>query len=226
MPQPTTVKDPIAQRVTVWTGFPLAGGVVLVLLERIAGWVAGLDAAPFHGLFKLASKVPSPWGIIGAAVIGVLAGLFVAMIAHSESLLVEVADAETKLTTDGRTRVFQRASVTAICLSGKDLVLFGPGTMELARDKTDADPRTLETAFHAHGYNWLTTDPYADDFRRWADDPTMSPSGANGLLKARDKALSKDDRKDAAELREELARLGVAVRDEKKRQYWRTTTAA
>ncbi|GLZ78601.1 hypothetical protein Afil01_34080 [Actinorhabdospora filicis] len=227
MAQPTTVKDPLAQRVTVWIGFPIAGALVVFLLERLADWIAGLEWAPFQGLFRLVSKIPEPWDVIGAAGAGLLLGLFIALIAHTESLLVEVGDTEAKLTTDGRTRVFPRETVTAVCLSGKDLVLFGPGTTELARDNTDADPGALAAAFASHGYTWLPSgDPYADDFRRWVDDPSVLPEGANGLLKAREKALSKDDRKDAAELREELARLGVAVRDEKKKQYWRKTTGA
>lgn len=227
MAQPTTVKDPLAQRVTVWVGFPIAGAAVVFLLERLADWIAGLPWAPFQGLFKLVTKIPSPWDVVGAAGAGALLGLFVALMAHSESLFVEVGDGETRLTTDGRTRVFQRATITGVCLSGKDLVLFGPGTIELARDATDADPAALERAFAAHGYSWLPSgDPYEADFRRWVDDPTGElPEGANGFLKAREKALGKNDRKDAAELREELARLGVAVRDEKKKQYWRRTTA-
>ncbi|WP_420708742.1 CysS/YqeB C-terminal domain-containing protein [Streptomyces sp. NRRL S-1813] len=50
------------------------------------------------------------------------------------------------------------------------------------------------------------------------------PDAANAFLKARQGALEKkgpsDD--DTRELRAELARLGVVVRDEKGRQYWRT----
>ena len=50
------------------------------------------------------------------------------------------------------------------------------------------------------------------------------PSGADALLVARQRVLEKGDRRDVAELRVELARLGVAVRDEGRRQYWRRTT--
>jgi len=45
--------------------------------------------------------------------------------------------------------------------------------------------------------------------------------GADALLKARATARKRDDADDARELAEELRRLGVTVRDEKKRQYWR-----
>ena len=55
--------------------------------------------------------------------------------------------------------------------------------------------------------------------------PTL-PVGADALLKARARALDKGDSGDAAELRSELARLGVVVRDEKKRQFVRTYSGA
>jgi cysteinyl-tRNA synthetase len=42
------------------------------------------------------------------------------------------------------------------------------------------------------------------------------PPGADALLTAREKNSD-----DADELRAELARLGVVVRDEKGKQYWR-----
>ncbi|MEU8916541.1 CysS/YqeB C-terminal domain-containing protein [Streptomyces nigrescens] len=48
------------------------------------------------------------------------------------------------------------------------------------------------------------------------------PQGANALLKARAQLLDKkSSTEDLRELREELARVGVVVRDEKRQQYWR-----
>ncbi|WP_420911227.1 CysS/YqeB C-terminal domain-containing protein [Streptomyces nigrescens] len=48
------------------------------------------------------------------------------------------------------------------------------------------------------------------------------PQGANALLKARAQLLDKRSSSgDLRELREKLARMGVVVRDEKRRQYWR-----
>ncbi|WP_455578038.1 CysS/YqeB C-terminal domain-containing protein [Actinomadura luteofluorescens] len=47
------------------------------------------------------------------------------------------------------------------------------------------------------------------------------PVGGNALLKARAEALKKQDETNIAELRTELAKLGVFVRDTDKRQWWR-----
>ena len=51
-------------------------------------------------------------------------------------------------------------------------------------------------------------------------DPDL-PQAADAFLRARARALRDDKKDDAAELRDELAKLGVVVRDEKKKQYWR-----
>jgi hypothetical protein len=47
------------------------------------------------------------------------------------------------------------------------------------------------------------------------------PEGANALLNARTRALAKKQKDDEAELRREVGTLGVVVRDEGTRQYWR-----
>ncbi|MGH3490867.1 MAG: CysS/YqeB C-terminal domain-containing protein [Actinopolymorphaceae bacterium] len=45
-------------------------------------------------------------------------------------------------------------------------------------------------------------------------------------MKARARALDRKDAGDATQLRDELAKLGVVVRDEEKRQFLRTTGSA
>ncbi len=81
----------------------------------------------------------------------------------------------------------------------------------------------LQAAFVTHGYTWLAGDPHADEYRLWVEDTPDLPPGADALLGARARALGKggDGKDDAAELRAELAKIGVVVREEKKRQYWR-----
>jgi hypothetical protein len=64
------------------------------------------------------------------------------------------------------------------------------------------------------------------EYRRWVPDTPDLPIGADALLKARQRALDSDQGGDVAELRDELARLGVVVRDEAKRQYWRRHSGA
>jgi hypothetical protein len=52
------------------------------------------------------------------------------------------------------------------------------------------------------------------------------PAGADALLRARERAIERDRRDDARELRRELGLIGVVLRDDSKRQYWRLTARA
>ncbi|ASU84370.1 hypothetical protein CDO52_17590 [Nocardiopsis gilva YIM 90087] len=205
-----------------WIGFPLIGAGLGWLLKSLAGWVASLEWAPFQGPFRLVASLPEPVATIGAFVLGAAAGLVLAFLWWLGSLSVTVTDDGVVLKRGDNVQEIQRPSVNAVFLDGKDLVLLGGGTRELAREKNDLDATVLEQAFSAHGYTWLAEgDPYRDEFRRWVPDMPELSQGAHALFKARQRALEKDDGDDAAELRHELAKLGIVVRDEKKRQYWR-----
>jgi cysteinyl-tRNA synthetase len=47
------------------------------------------------------------------------------------------------------------------------------------------------------------------------------PVSVNALLNARARALAKGEKAEAAELRAELAKVGIVIRDEKTGQSWR-----
>lgn len=219
--RPTVVTDPLRDRLIMWIGFPVLGAVVVWVLKLIARWVADLSWAPFQGVFRLAADVPEPVATLAAVGIGLLGGLVLAFIGHHEALVVTIEGDTVEAAKDGRTKTLGRHEIDRVCLSGKELVVFSADGGELLRERTDADATALASAFGAHRYTWLDADPYAARFTRWVDGGEGLPPGANAVLKARQKALDKDDKDDLAELREELAKLGVVVRAEKKRQYWR-----
>jgi hypothetical protein len=218
----TVVAEPGWRRDLVWIGFPLLGAAAGWLLKSVAGWVASLPWVPFQGPFKLVASVPEPHASIGALVVGGLAGLVLATLAALDRLTVTVADDRVTFTRGGVTRAVKRPLVGAVFLDGKQLMLLGPATEELARETSDLEADALSAAFLAHRYPWRADgDPFKAAYRRWVEDEPELPAGANALLKARARALDKGDGDDAAELRTELARLGVVVRDRNKRQYWR-----
>ncbi|WP_262402770.1 hypothetical protein [Actinomadura sp. CNU-125] len=103
-------------------------------------------------------------------------------------------------------------------------MLLGHAGGELYRQECDLSFRRVAEAFTEHGYLWADADPHKNEYRRWVPDLPDLPRGANALLKARQKPLKEkgSDAEDVRELRDELARLGVVVRDQKRRQYVRT----
>jgi hypothetical protein len=218
----TVVADPPWLRWLYWVGFPIAGAVLLLLLKGAASWVASLAWAPFQGLFRLVSTIPEPPATLGALAIGVLAGLALGFVAVQDSLTVTLEDDQVTLTRGDSTNSFARAAVHSVFFDAKQLVLLGHATEELAREKSDLEETGLQNAFREHGYTWLPDgDPHREDFRRWIEDHPDVPPAANALLKARERALEKDEKADVTDLRADLAKIGVVVRDEKKHQFWR-----
>ncbi|HEV7935146.1 MAG TPA: hypothetical protein VGP70_22900 [Actinomadura sp.] len=168
--------------------------------------------------------MPEPEATFGALVLGSLAGLAFACAAEWERLTVTVSDEAVRLKRRGATQEITRTSVSAVFRDGKRLVLLGTATEELAGESSDLKAGRLGEAFLRHGYPWREGgDPYEEDFRRWVDDTPDLPASANALFKACARALEKNDTGDTRQLRTELARLGIVVRDEKKRQHWRAT---
>ncbi len=227
----TVVSERLWARVMMWIGFPLLGAGAGWLLKSVAGWVVSLPWAPLQGPFELADQLIASFGepraTVGALAVGAVAGLVLAFIAEQESLTVALSHDRVSTKRGESARSIERASVNAVFLDKKQLVLLGRSGEELAREASDLDADRLREAFVAHGYPWLAGgDPYEDEYRLWVEDTPDLPAGADALLKARGRALGRGDegKDDAAALRAELARLGIVVREEKKRQYWRRST--
>jgi hypothetical protein len=220
--EPTVVRDPGWVRLLVWVGFPVAGAGLGYLLKIISQWVASLEWAPWQGPFKLVARLDEPWFTVVPVGVGVAAALVLSVMAWEDSLTVSVSRESVGLKRGDKEREIAAAAVTGVFADGKELVLLGSSGEELAREKSDLDAGELARAFRGHGFAWLDGgDPYAGRYRRWVEgDPALSGS-ANAVLKARASALDKDHKADAAELRDELVKLGVVVRDERKKQYWR-----
>ncbi|WP_050502957.1 YqeB family protein [Streptomyces monomycini] len=228
LPDRTTVGPTTGERAALWAGFPVLGAVALWLISRAAGWVASLPWAPMQGPFKLIASAPEPLLSIGAVLVGVLGGLAIAFFADLEYVTADIGPDQAALTVDRVTRTVPRAATSAVFQDGKNLVLLGHDSAELARLRGDFEAARFAAAFERYGYPWRPDgDPYAADFRRWvAGQPDLS-SDAHALLKARAHALKKSQKKDAEQLREDLARLGIVVRDDKKKaQHWRRVRPA
>ncbi len=201
-----------------WVGLPVAGAAVVWLLKVLIGWLVTLPWVPFKGPMRLVDSIPEPWATLGALGVGLLGGLVFSFVAHGERLAVTVRDDHLRLEGDEYDASFDRADVSAVFVEKNHLVLLGTDTGELARRPSELDRTRLAAAFRDHGYPWRDGDPHADAYRRWVPDMPGLPPGADALLVARAKSSDTDDVK---ELRAELAKLGVLVRDDGKKQFWR-----
>ncbi|MFU8870351.1 hypothetical protein [Micromonospora sp. SL4-19] len=217
----TVVSGGIGELVVMWAGFPLLGAGLGAGLTAASGWLAGLPWVPFQGWFELLTRLPEAQAYAGGAAVPALVGLVVALVGTRERLTVTVGRTGVRLHRDGRGRDVARAAVAGVFLDGKALVLLGADGGELAREKSDLSGGRLREAFTGQGWPWVEQDPHRAAYRRWVEGLPGLPGGADALLRARQRAVDGGRDGEARELRGELAGLGVVVRDEKKRQYWR-----
>lgn len=222
-PDETVVAPSTAEHVLIWIGFPLAGAAAGWLLRAIAAWVTTVSWVPLPGPIRFAVEMVAgaPYAAPIALGIGAAAGLVVAMLSHAEQVTVTVRDDHLHLRHGETEQRVEHSAIAAVFLDGKHLVAHGARGEELLREASDLDQHELEAALRAHAYPWFEDDPRAQDLRRWVPGLDGLPAGADPLLKARQRALEKDDADDAAQLRDELATLGVVVRDDASRQHWR-----
>lgn len=225
--QPTELGQSTGEQAFVVAVFVLVGAGLGWLVELLAGWLVTLPWAPMQGPAELVTSIPQPWLTIGLISLGALVGLVAGVAVQQDELSASVSGSEITLTRKGESQRIPAVNVAMVFQDGKELVVLGHQGEELAREKSDIDSKRIAAACTEHGYTWAEQDPHQDEFRLWVPDIPGLPEGANALLKARDQALKKKDSgSEVRELRQELAKLGLVVRDDKGRQYWRTTRPA
>jgi hypothetical protein len=193
-------------------------------------------------------------GVAICVVVGIVAGALFAAHALGEIAVVTVDRERLGITLGGARTDHERTHVTDVFVDRKDLVVLGvpsgpeaseraPGTdrphavdhvsaagsredlvAELVHVRTELATDRLADAFRATGWPWRDADPHVARFRRWVPgDPALPPS-ADAVLRARAAVLEAGKGADAADLRRELSRLDVVVRDVDKTQHWRPAT--
>jgi hypothetical protein len=208
----------------VWLGFPLVGGLVGWFVPALADWLAGLPMAPFEGLSWLVGRLPDPVAAPALAGAGALAGLAFGVVAARERVRLVVSSDAVVFGRGPRRVALARPAVAAAFHDGrKVLVLTGPHGEERLREPAGLPREKVREALESRGYTYLREDPHGAEFRLWAPGVIGLPPGADAVLAARRLALERKRRDDAAVLRDELWRLGIAVRDEGTRQLWRAT---
>lgn len=218
------LREPASARWASWLGLPAAGIGILLLLKVATVWLLTLPWVPFKGPLKLVASIPAPWAVLIAVVVGGVAGGVFAGMWDADRLSVRVHRELAELNRGRRVTQVRREAVSGVFLDRKELVVVCESGEERVREAVGMVPAAgLLAAFRANDWPVLDADPYAAEFQLWvAEDPRLPP-GADVLLRDRKRMLEKSifGQDDAKRLRGELARIGVFVRDDGKRQYWR-----
>ena len=203
--------------------FPLIGGLIGLCVRPVASWASGVDQLPFGIITDLISDWDSLWATLIPIFVGLLAGLAFALYAIHDTVKVTIGPDTLTLDRGDRHQQFGRGEIDAVFVESKRLVVLDRRTAEVANEPFDAESARLSAALRTRGYPWFDADPYASSFRRWLDGSPELTESEHFVLRTRGKALADDDEEDLADLQDELTKLGLVVRDEGNRQYWRRT---
>ncbi|QBJ96349.1 hypothetical protein ERC79_10510 [Rhodococcus sp. ABRD24] len=217
----TTVRHSTVLHIALWTMLPIFGALVGLVLSRVPSWLAALAWFPNQDkITELADVIGFKVALV-VAIVGLLAGCLLAVMAYDHIVSVTVDDQNVTIRRSDEVTILSAAEVNCVFVDEGHLVLLGSVSEELARERTGLSLDALEVAFTSHGYSWRGRDPHADSFTRWIDGASGLSQDANAILRARQDAMDSGDSEDQRELRSELARHRIVVRDSGKRQYWR-----
>lgn len=207
----------------LWVGFPLLGALAGWLLALAFDWLVDLSWVPFQGPLELLDELTGAWTTPVLIAIAAVAGIVVALVSYSEIAFVTVEPGTVTITLDNKASHIARADAAAVFVEGDHLVVQdGSGRQHARTPISDLPADKLRGAFTVHGYTWVASDPFEAEFSRWVPDAPALPVGANAILAARQNALEKKDKSDLDDFRHELDKVGVVVRDDGKRQFWRS----
>ncbi|KGL41158.1 DUF308 domain-containing protein [Listeria sp. SHR_NRA_18] len=200
---------------------PIIGLILGFFIPDIAKWAVSLPWIPLKGPFELIVSIRETWIIFVTTGFGIVAGIWLSIMAFHESLMMDIGDGDVKLTISGVESIFPKARISMVFLDKKQLVLLDLENREMYREKQEMKAGKVERAFTEHGYSWQSVDPFQAEFKRWVAQTPELETGENALFAAREKALEKSDEKDARELRREIWNVGISVKEDGKKQYWR-----
>lgn len=204
-----------------WVICPVLGIALGWAVPRIVPWLQDLPWLPFDGPLELVQRLPEPQLTVGAMVVGGIGGLLLAAMVVADLVTVTVAADRARVVRGEHAHEVLRAAVGSVFMDGTRLVVLDTRGAEMLREATDLPIDEVRAAFTGHGFPWSVSDPFAETYRPWVDGDPDLPRGAGALLRQRAAAVRDGKTDRAGELRAELARVGVVVRDRDKAQTWR-----
>lgn len=200
---------------------PILGALLGWFMPVIVDWVMKLPMIPFEGVFDFISSFESFWVSIIGLIIGAIAGMIFTVYAFNETLKIIITDEKVNLMLGNNEHTFLRKDISAVFMEKKKLIILDSEGRELFRGVSDSKASQIAEAFLNHRYPWQEKDPFDDQYMRWVENLPGFSQHANALLNARERAIKDDNEEEAAVLRKDLAKLGVVIRDDDKRQYVR-----
>ncbi|WP_102272882.1 YqeB family protein [Cytobacillus massiliigabonensis] len=204
----------------------IVGGVIGWFMPVIADWLLKLPVVPLEIIIEIIASFNSLWASIVTTIIGIIIGVLLTFIIFNESLEVTISKDDLKLKFGEKVVTIAKKDISAVYLENKQLIILGQHSVELYREVIDAKKDIVREAFQNDQYPWNEKDPFESDYQRWVLGHPDFPEKISAFLYAREHALKENKKKEAKHLREDLAKLGAVIKDDKGAQYVRLAEGA
>lgn len=202
------------------------GGIIGWFVPTIVKWLLKLPVIPLEKLFILITSLNSQWVSVVAAVIGIILGIILTLIIFSETLEVTVTENSIRLKLGDSINIIEKKDISAIYFEKKELFILDQNSFEIYRGIIESKEDKVREVLQNYKYPWSEQDPFSNQYQRWALGYPDFSEKINVLLHAREQALKEKKKDDAKYLREDLAKLGVVIKDERNGQYVRKVKGA
>lgn len=210
--------------VLIWLLPSLIGTVVGWLLPAWAKAASNLPWIPFiQGPLNLIASFDSPWTIVVTTILGIITGIILTILAYNYTLTITVTEQKLSFGLNEEHWYFFKKDIKAVFIEKKEVVVLSKKDVELFRCKSELKARHIKPTLLNYDYLFIEKNPFEDEFKKWVPElPELSRS-AHALLKARERSVKEKDIENCLELSQELAKIGVSVRDRNQQQYFRKT---
>lgn len=199
----------------------LLGGVLGWYIPVLSNWIVEFPLIPLRGIIELLASLNGLWISIVAAIIGMILGLLLAFIIFYESLEVTVTTEGLTMKIGDKTETILKKDISSVFIDDKQLIVLGKDSDVLYQEKFEGKQETVQDIFKRYYYPWYERDPYDEQYKRWVLGNSEYPEKIDDLLYARERSIREGKAKDAKYLLEDLAKLGVVIKDKNNSQYVR-----
>lgn len=212
-------------------GFSIIGAVVGYFFSYILSWANNIERFSNSRRLSLITKITDfvnstigEWDTLLFIIIGIVGGIYLGKILLRESPTVSISDYSIAIDNDLESLTFARNEIQEIYYDKDELIIIGTTDHELLRESYDIKEEKLKNTFKNHNYPFSLNDPYKTYFKQWSSSTDELSIAANALMKARELAIKNKEEDEVIGIRNELSKLGVIVKDDDTKQYWRFTT--
>lgn len=200
---------------------PVITTIIGYFLKPIVNLIQHVPILSDFTVVRLVHEFEASWLIWVLTGLGLIIGLFLAMMTYDEILKLNITRDGIRIDIYGESNIIDKNEFGVAFKEGKRLFIFSQKGRELLQEETAYKTEDLKTVFTRFNYKWADSDPYQGEYFKWMlDDARVSPR-ANDILYNRKEAYRTGDEDQLTALKDDLDEINIYVKDEGEIQWIR-----